>query len=60
LTFDLRLRRLLRSEAGATTFEYVVVAVVLVFAAILAYRMLTGILIPYLHRVYLVVTLPIP
>ena len=52
--------RLLRDETGVTTLEYVVAAVALAFAAVAASRAIAGVLTGYLHRVYLVVTLPVP
>ena len=52
--------RLLRDEAAVTTLEYVVAAVALALAAVAASRAIAGVLISYLHRIYLVVTLPIP
>jgi len=55
----LRLCRQLRDETAATALEYVFTAVVLALAAIVAARVLTGVLIPYLHRIYVVVTLPV-
>jgi len=51
--------RLLRDETGVTTLEYVVAAVALALAAVAASRAIAGVLISYLHRIYLVVTLPI-
>ena len=52
--------RLLRDETAATTTEYMIAGAALALAAIAASRVLTGILTPYLHRIYLVVTLPVP
>jgi hypothetical protein len=52
--------RLLREETAATTLEYVVAAVALALTAIAASRVLAGVLVNYLHRIYLVVTLPVP
>ena len=52
--------RLLRDETGVTTLEYVVAAVALALAAVAASRAIAGVLKGYLHRIYLVVTLPIP
>lgn len=52
--------RLLRDETGVTYTEYVVAAVALALAAVAASRAIAGVLISYLHRIYLVVTLPIP
>jgi Flp pilus assembly pilin Flp len=52
--------RLVRDETGVTTTEYVVAAVVLAIAAVAASRLLAGLLVNYLHRIYLVTTLPIP
>jgi len=56
---DTHVSRLLRDEAGVTTLEYVVAGVALALAALAASRVLAGILIPYLHRIYVVVTLPV-
>jgi len=50
--------RLLRDETGVTTVEYVVAATALAFAAVAASRAIAGVLTGYLHRVYMVVTLP--
>ena len=52
--------RLLQDETGVTTTEYTIAAVAMVLAAIAASRVLTSIITPYLHRIYLVVTLPVP
>jgi len=52
--------RLLNDETGVTTLEYVVAAVALALAAVAASRAIAAILKSYLHRIYLVVTLPIP
>lgn len=51
--------RLLRNESGVTTLEYVVAGVALALAAVAASRGIAGVLVSYLHRIYLVVTLPI-
>ena len=53
-------RSLLRDETAVTTLEYVVAAVALLLAAIAASRILTNILLHYLHQIYLVVSLPVP
>ncbi len=53
-------RRLLHDETGVTTLEYVVAGVALALAAVAASRVIARVLISYLHRIYLVVTLPIP
>ncbi len=53
-------KRLLRDESGVTTLEYVVAGVALALAAVAASRVIAGVLKNYLHRIYLVVTLPIP
>jgi Flp pilus assembly pilin Flp len=50
--------RLLRDETGVTTLEYVVAGVALALAAVAASRAFSGVLADYLHRVYLVTTLP--
>ena len=52
--------RLLEDEDGVTTLEYVVAAVALALAAVAASRVIAAVLKSYLHRIYLVVTLPIP
>ena len=52
--------RLLRDEAAVTTLEYVVAAVALALAGVAASRVIARFLISYLHRIYLVVTLPLP
>jgi len=52
--------RLLRDESAVTTLEYVVAGVALALAAVAASRTIAGVLVSYLHRIYLVVTLPIP
>ncbi|MEO0108637.1 MAG: hypothetical protein ABIK62_05635 [candidate division WOR-3 bacterium] len=54
------LGRLLRESSGATTLEYVVAALAVAFAAVAASQAITGVLGDYLHRIYLVVTLPVP
>ena len=52
--------RLLRDETGVTTLEYVVAGIALALAAVAASRVIASVLVSYLHRIYLVVTLPIP
>jgi hypothetical protein len=52
--------RLLRDETAVTTLEYVVAGVALALAGVAASRILASVLKNYLHRIYLVVTLPIP
>jgi len=52
--------RLFRDETGVTTLEYVVAGIALALAAVAASRVIAGVLVSYLHRIYLVVTLPIP
>jgi len=52
--------KLLHDETGVTTLEYVVAAVALALAAVAASRVLARVLVGYLHRIYLVVTLPVP
>ena len=52
--------RLGRDEIGVTSLEYLVAALAIALAAIAASRTLAEVLIGYLQRVYLVVTLPIP
>jgi len=53
-------RKLLHDETGVTTLEYVVAGVALALAAVAASRLIASVLKDYLHRIYLVVTLPIP
>jgi len=53
-------RKLLSDETGVTTLEYVVAGVALALAAVAASRVIASVLKSYLHRIYLVVTLPIP
>jgi Flp pilus assembly pilin Flp len=53
-------RKLLHDETGVTSLEYVVAGVALALAAVAASRVIAGVLKSYLHRIYLVVTLPIP
>jgi len=52
--------RVLRDETAVTATEYVVATLAIAFASLAASRAIAGALIPYLHRIYLVVTLPIP
>ncbi len=52
--------KLFCDETAVTTLEYVVAAVALALAAVAASRIIAGVLKNYLHRIYLVVTLPIP
>jgi len=52
--------RLVRDETAVTTLEYVVAGVALALAAVAASRAIAGVLVNYLHRIYLVVTLPVP
>lgn len=52
--------RLVRDETAVTTLEYVVAALALALAAVAASRVIAALLKSYLHRIYLVVTLPIP
>jgi hypothetical protein len=51
---------LLRDETGVTTLEYAAAGVGLALAGIAASRTIAGVMVSYLHRVYLVVTLPVP
>jgi Flp pilus assembly pilin Flp len=53
-------RKLLQDETGVTTLEYVVAGVALALAAVAASRVIASVLKSYLHRIYLVVTLPTP
>ena len=52
--------RLLRDETAVTYTEYVIAALAVALGAIAASRAIAGVLVRYLHRIYLVVTLPIP
>jgi Flp pilus assembly pilin Flp len=52
-------RRLLADESAATATEYAIGALAVAVAAVLASRALCGALVDYLHRIYLVVTLPV-
>jgi Flp pilus assembly pilin Flp len=54
------LRKLLRDETAATATEYVVATLAVALGAIAGSVAIAGALISYLHRIYLVVTLPIP
>lgn len=45
---------------AATTLEYVAAAIVLALIALAASRILLNVLIDYLHRIYLVASLPTP
>jgi hypothetical protein len=50
----------LRDETATTALEYVIATLVVALAAVTASRAIAGALIGYLHRIYLVTTLPIP
>jgi Flp pilus assembly pilin Flp len=52
--------RFIRDETAVTTIEYVAIAVGVVLVTVAATRLLAGAVITYLHRIYLVVTLPVP
>jgi Flp pilus assembly pilin Flp len=52
--------RLLSDETGVTSLEYVVAALAVAFGAVAASKLVAGALVGYLHRIYTVVTLPIP
>jgi len=52
--------RLLRDESAVTTLEYVVAGVAIALGAVAASRAIGSVLQSYLHRIYLVVTLPVP
>jgi Flp pilus assembly pilin Flp len=54
------LQKLLSDETAATATEYVVAALAVALGAVAASAALAGVLVNYLHRIYLVVTLPIP
>ena len=54
-----QLRTLLHDETGVTTIEYVVAGIALALVALAASRVIAGVLKDYLHRIYLVVTLPV-
>jgi len=46
-------------ESGVTALEYLIAALAIAFGAVLASRAIAGALNDYLHRIYLVVTLPV-
>jgi len=52
--------RLLCDETAVTTLEYVVAGIAMALAGVAASRVIASVLKSYLHRIYLVVTLPIP
>ena len=54
------MRTLFRDETAVTALEYVVATVAVALGAIVASAAIAGVLIVYLHRIYLVVTLPVP
>jgi Flp pilus assembly pilin Flp len=54
------LRTLLRDETATTALEYVLATLAVALGAVAGSAALGGVLINYLHRIYLVVTLPIP
>ena len=54
------LRRLFLDEAAVTSLEYVLAVLAVALGAIAASRVVAGALVGYLHRIYVVVTLPIP
>jgi Flp pilus assembly pilin Flp len=60
LSSGLALARLLRDETAVTSLEYVVVALAVAFGAVAGSRAISGALVGYLHRIFVVVTLPIP
>jgi hypothetical protein len=51
---------LLCDEAAVTSLEYIVAALAIALGAIAASRVMAGALVGYLHRIYVVVTLPVP
>jgi hypothetical protein len=51
--------RVLRDETAETTIEYVVAAVGVTLITLAATRVLAGVMVRYLHRIYAVVTLPV-
>ena len=51
--------RLLRDETAATATEYVVAAAAVALGALAAAVAIAGVMVNYLHRIYLVVTLPV-
>ncbi len=53
-------RGVLLDETAATATEYVVAAAAVALGALLAAAAIAGVLVNYLHRLYLVVTLPVP
>jgi Flp pilus assembly pilin Flp len=57
---NFELQRLLRDETATTALEYVVATLAVALGAVAGSAALAGVLINYLHRIYLVVTLPIP
>jgi len=52
--------RLFRDETAVTYTEYMVAALAIALAAVAASRVIAGVLANYLHRIYLITTLPIP
>jgi len=50
--------RLLLDETGVTTLEYVVAGIALALATAGASRVIAGVLVSYIRRIYLIVTLP--
>lgn len=51
--------RLLCDETAVTATEYIVAALAVALGAVAGCAVLAGVLIGYLHRIYLVVTLPV-
>ena len=54
------LRQLLRDDSAVTYTEYVVVSLAVIFGALGLSRAILIALNRYLHRIYVVVTLPFP
>jgi len=55
-----KLARMLFDETATTSVEYLIVTMLIVVGVIGASRLLIAALAQYLHRIYLIVTLPIP
>jgi len=54
------LRHFMRDETAVTSLEYALAALAIALGAVVGSRMIAGVLCNYLHRIYVVVTLPIP
>ncbi|MEO0086382.1 MAG: hypothetical protein ABIK37_07110 [candidate division WOR-3 bacterium] len=55
-----RWHKALLDESAVTATEYVVAAAAVALGALAAVAAIAGVLVNYLHRLYLVVTLPVP